>query len=329
MLLHLIAYGVLYFQWARIFRRMGLDRVSRTMAWALPIWLIFASFWNWFTYLNIGIFVALCATLLIEAIMDERLGWSVLWLSIILQTKPQWAFAVAVPLLLGRWRFFLRLAVLACAVYIVIMGVTILVAGPSYGWQQYTDYIRHLLGHHDSFPWRGPDEPFLGYNHSVTQVTVYLLGVTPGTLRLATGFKVLLLTPLAVVSLRHLMHPVEGIGKEHPQLSLELAFALYSGAFIWLDSINEIFLSIIIVIYLSTVLSQRGARILLWTVFLVHALAEIWLLVAYIGPVSDDGYALWNPSIYIPFGLILLLVLYALLVKRLWQIRKNAPLVGG
>ena len=102
MLLHLIAYGVLYVQWERIFRRMGFDQVVKTMAWTLPVWLIFASFWNWFTWLNIGIFIALCATLFIRAIIDERLGWAVLWLSIILQTKPQWAFAAVVPLLLGR-----------------------------------------------------------------------------------------------------------------------------------------------------------------------------------------------------------------------------------
>ncbi len=68
--------------------------------------------------LNIYILLALQATLLIDAVLRERLGWALLWLSLILQTKPMWAFAAAVPLLLGRYRFFLRLVGGAVAIYV-------------------------------------------------------------------------------------------------------------------------------------------------------------------------------------------------------------------
>ena len=84
--------------------------------------MLFTTFWNDLAYLNVYIFMALLATLLIDAILCERLGWSVLWASIILQIKPQWAFAVAVPLLLGRYRFFARLLVLIIVAYGVIAG---------------------------------------------------------------------------------------------------------------------------------------------------------------------------------------------------------------
>jgi hypothetical protein len=321
MVLHVAAYGLFYILWGRIFHRLGLDQVGQMMAWTLPIWAMFASFWNWFTYLNVGVFVALCATLLIEAVLDERLGWAVLWLSLILQTKPQWAFPAAIPLLLGRRRFFFRLMVSAIAVYVAIAGITILTIGPSYGWQQYVDYGRHLLSHHDNYPWRGPDRPFLGYNHSVTQVIVYLLGVTPTTLQLATGIKVLLLVPLAVISIRYLLKPIRIIGRKAPQLSLELAFALFLGASIWLDAVYEVFLSIVIFTYLAATLSQRWARILVWVTFLPHALAEVWLMIASVGPITDDGYVFWNPSIHIPLALVVILVFYALLVKRLWPLK--------
>jgi hypothetical protein len=324
MTLHIAAYGLFYIRWGRIFHRLGLDQVGQMMAWTLPIWGMFASFWNWFTYLNIGVFVALCATLLIEAVLDERLGWAILWLSLTLQTKPYWAFPAAIPLLLGRHRFFFRLMALAIAVYVAIAGATILTIGPSYAWQQYVDYGRHLLSHRDNFPWRGPDKPFLGYYHSVTQIIVYLLGVTPTTMHLATGIKVLLLVPLAVISIRYLLRPIRIIGHRVPQLSLEFAFALFLGASIWLDVVCEVFLSIVIFTYLAATLNQRWAKTLVWVAFLPHALAEVWLLMASVGPISDDGYALWNPSIHIPFAMVVVLVFYALLVKRLWTPREDS-----
>jgi len=99
-LLHIVAYGIMYISWGRIFKRFNLDRAVRMLTWSLPVWLLFSSFWTDLGYLNIYIIMALLATLLIEAVLMERLGWSLLWLSIILQIKPHWTFALAVPLLL-------------------------------------------------------------------------------------------------------------------------------------------------------------------------------------------------------------------------------------
>ena len=100
--------------------------------------------------------MSLLATLFIEAVLYERLGWSLAWLSIILQLKPQWAFAAAMPLLLGQWRFFLKLIALAIITYGAIVGLMMFVAGSTYVWQQYTDYFQFLLNMRGNFPWRGP-----------------------------------------------------------------------------------------------------------------------------------------------------------------------------
>jgi hypothetical protein len=317
-LLHIAAYGLIYIQWCRIFRELGFDQVNEWMAQTLPVWLIFSAAWYWLDCLNIGIFVALAATLLIEAVMNERLGWAVLWLSLILQTKPTWAFAVAVPLLLGRRRFFFKLVALAAVVYVAIGGMTILAAGPAYGWQQYVGYIQHLGEFRGNWPWRSPDAPCPGENHSITQIVVYLLGVTPTTLQLATGIKWLLLAPLAAFCLLHLVRPVKRVSRDAPELSLGLAFGLYLGSYIWLDMVYEVFLSIVIFVYLVSTLEQLGSKILVWTAFLSYALADLWFAVSTFGPTTADDRNLWNLSNQIPTVMIVVLVLYALLMKQLW-----------
>ena len=80
-------------------------------AWTLPVWIIFSAFWGDLAYLNIYVITALCCTLLIEAILAERLGWALVWASLLLPTKPYLVFPLIIPLILGRPRFFWKLLV--------------------------------------------------------------------------------------------------------------------------------------------------------------------------------------------------------------------------
>jgi hypothetical protein len=321
-LAHVVAYGLLYWLWDRTFKRLGLGHVSQTLAWLLPLWLVFSQFWADLGYLNVYVFMALLATLLIDAILNQRLGLSVLWLSIILQIKPQWAFAAGVPLLLGQWRFFLKLMGLTVATYAVIVGAVMLIVGPLYGWQQYLDYFQFLRDMRDNLVWRGPDAPFLGYDHSITQIVVYLLGATAGTLRLATMVKVLLLVPLMAVSLRSLLHPAYRPGHDVPQLGLDFAFVLYLGAFIWLDVVWEVSFGIVIFTYLLAVLDKKGDRIWAWIIFLPYALTDLWQLASIVvfgfDIIVPGPFVLTDPSIYIPLAMIVILTFYTLFIKRLW-----------
>jgi hypothetical protein len=321
-LVHVVAYALLYAWWGRIFQQLGLGRAREMMVWTLPVWLIFSAFWSDLGYLNIYIVVALLTTLFIDAVLNERLGWSLLWLSIILQTKPHWAFAAVVPLLLGRCRFFLKLVGLAVVIYVAVAGATMLAVGPSYGWQQYVGYVQLLANMRQYFPWRGPDAPFLGYNHSITQIVVYLLGATPATLNLTTIVKGLLLVPLAAVSLRCLSRPAHRIGRDVPRLALDLVFALYLGAFVWLDMVWELSLGVAVFTYLLATLDRPRSRTWIWAVFLPYALVDLWQTLSFVifgmGVVLPGMYILTDPTIYFPLTMVVILVFYGLLVRRLW-----------
>ncbi len=330
--LHIIAYGIMYVRWGRIFNRLGLDHAVKMLTWSLPVWLLFSSFWTDLGYLNIYIIMALFATLLIEAILTEHLGWSLLWLSVILQIKPHWTFAAAVPLLLGRRRFFFKLLALTVLVYIAVTGMTVLIVGPAYGWSQYRDYVAFLGRLSRDFPWRGPEKPFLGYNHSIKQTIVYWFGVTQETLRMATVVKILLLIPLGVTCLRHILRPVNRRGDEIPQLGLDFAFALYLGAFIWLDMVWELSLGIALYPYLLGTTQSRFARTWAHIAFLPYALLDPWrvgsLVFGGMDVILPGPYVATDPAIYVPLIMTTLLMLYALLVTRLWR-AMPAPRLAG
>ncbi len=324
-LLNIIGYGLLYIYWRRIFHQLGFQSAERLMVGLLPVWLIFSGFWGDLALLNVYILMALIGTLFIESILNQRLGWALLWLSVILQTKPQWAFAAALPLLLGQYRFFLKLVALALLTYAAIVLATLLAAGSTYGWQQYIDYYNFLLNLSANFPWRGFSDGFLGYNHSIKQIILYFLGDSPLTESLATIVKSLLLVPLAAVSFRHFLY-WRRFNPAAPRTQLDLAFALYLGAFIGLDTVWELSLGIVLFIYLIATLERPAERRLVWIVFLPYALRDFWqaasVLAAFIFDFEalSGGYVLTDPNIYFPVVMAVILIFYILLIRRLWPL---------
>jgi len=332
-LLHFVSYGLLYIKWGQIFRQLGLECAVKMLVWTLPAWLLFSAFWADLSYLNIYIIMALLGTLLIDAVINERLGQSVLWASIILQIKPQWIFAIAIPLFLGRYRFFLKLSILVCITSIGIVGVTLLLVGPTYGWQQYVNYIQFLSDMPRNFPWRGPESQFLGYNHSVKQIVVYLSGISSKALLLADIIKILLLIPLGIVGVRHLLKPIYRAGRNVPVAGLDWAFALYLGAFIWLDMVWELSLGIALYPYLLGTIESRSAKLWVHIAFLPYALLDLWQ----VGSVTFGGmdivlpgaYIATDPTIYFPLIMAMILMLYALLVVRLWRATPVSRVVGA
>lgn len=322
LVIHVGAYVWLYILWDRIFRRNGLESVSRQWANLLPVFLVFSPFWDDLSYMNTYFIVALFATLLIGAILREDLLGAVLWLGVfILSIKPHWAFALAIPLLLGRYRFFLKLLLGSLAAYLAVAGITILAGGLEYGLQQYQDYFAFLARLSGDYPWWGPDRPFLGYNHSIMQIVLYVLGVSPANMQMATLLKLLLLFPLGWVSLQYLRNPIDKPGHEVPEIALALAFALYLGAFIWLDMVWELSLGLVIFAYLLVTFRQRWLKALLWALFAPYALLDIWRLVSYMALGDDvlyqDSYVLTDPLIYLPWIMMVLLLFYTLILKRL------------
>jgi len=320
--IHILVYTLLYIWWSRIFARNNLINVARQWAGLLPITLVFSAFWDDFSYMNTYILIALFATFLIEAVLQENLVWASFWLgAVILPIKPHWAFALVLPLLLGRYRFFLKLLLGAALAYLIVAGITILAGGFDYGIRQYQDYFAFLSRLTRDYPWWGPDKPFLGYNHSIMQIVLYLLGVSTANMRLATIIKLILLLPLGWVSLKFLRNPSHKAGTEIPETALALVFVFYLGAFIWLDMVWELSLGVVIFAYLLATSEQKWIRTLLWVLFGPYALLDIWRLVSYLGfgdsVLYQGSYVLTDPLIYVPWIMMILLVFYAILLAKL------------
>lgn len=318
--IHLAAYALLFAVWYRLFGALRLDRAREMMIRALPVWVAYSPFWGDWAYLNVYVVMALLSSLLIGSVINERPEWSALWLSVILQIKPQWAFAAAVPLLLGRYRFFFKLLAWSAAAYVGVAAALMAFAGPFYVGGQYLDYYRFLANMSANFPWRGPETGLLGYNHSILQTVIYFLGLSPESMQLATAVKIALLIPLALLGLRFLRGPSGRAGCAAPQHALDLAFALYLGAFIWLDWVWELALGAVIYIYLLGTVEPAGARVGMSLLFVPYAFIDVWRLagVALFGPgVVVGGYISVDPSAHLPFTMLVILAFYSILVGRL------------
>lgn len=320
--IHLVAYGLLYIWWGRVFEQNNLTHVAIQWARLLPLYVVFSPFWDDLAYMNTYILIALFATFLIDAILKEKLEWASFWLGVvILPIKPHWAFALALPLLLGRYRFFLKLLIGAALAYLLVAGIAIAAGGVEYGVRQYQDYFAFLSRLTRDYPWWGPDKPFLGYNHSIMQIVLYSLGVSAANMRLAMLVKLMLLLPLGWISLKFLRNPINKAGRDVPEIALALVFVFYLGAFIWLDMVWELSLGIVIFTYLLATSQQRNTRILLWALFGSYAFLDIWRLVSYIAlgdnVLYEGAYVLTDPLIYVPWIMIVLLVFYTMLLLRL------------
>ncbi|HJS17544.1 MAG TPA: hypothetical protein VJ785_02260 [Anaerolineales bacterium] len=321
-IVHIAVYVLLYLVWDRIFQKNGLNSISRQWAYLLPVFLVFSPFWDDLSYMNTYMIIALFASLLIGTILRENLIWSIVWLGVfILPIKPHWAFALAIPLLLGRYRFFFKLLAGSMIAYLVVAGFTVLAGGVDYGLQQYQGYFAFLARLSRDYPWWGPDKPFLGYNHSVLQIVLYMLGVSTANMRIAEILKILLLLPLGWVSLKFIRHPINKPGHEIPEITLALAFVLYLGAFIWLDMVWELSLGLVIFAYLLATTRQKWIRAVLWILFAPYALLDIWRLVSYMALGEDvlyeGAYVLTDPLTYVPWIMMVILVFYALLLRKL------------
>jgi hypothetical protein len=138
---------------------------------------------------------------------------------------------------------------------------------------------------------------------------------------LAAMVKLILLLPLGWIALRFLLNPLRKPGSAVPETALALVFVLYLGAFIWLDMVWELSLGVVIFAYLLATTQEKWLRALLWILFGVYALLDIWRLVSYIA-LGDDilyqgAYVLTDPLVYIPWIMMVLLLFYACLVRKL------------
>jgi hypothetical protein len=334
-LISLMAYAALFFTWRRLFPLLGLVRASEMMIGLLPLWLIYPGWWGDATYLNVFVMLALTASWLFYFIWQRRLLPSALLLIFILQVKPHWMFGLALPLLLGRFRFFMKLLGLVALGYVLIASLTVIWLGPEYGLAQYYAYYEMLSTHHLEIPWHGPGE-YIGYDHSIAQIYFHLFGYQREAWPVVRLIKLILLAPFGVVAVRLMQR-----NRQHPELvnsgmALESFFVLYFAAFIWLDLVWEITLSIVPFIYLMTVLQDRPERWLSVVPFGWYAISDLWLTIGIplsavasgSAEVAKHGPPWWaDPSFHIPIIMFVILTFYGVLTRRLFQRTQYGPVL--
>lgn len=330
-LLGLVAYVALFFTWLRLFPRLGVPKAGAFQLAILPLWLIYAGWWGDSILLNIYIPLALIVSWVFYFVWQERLIPAALLLVLVLQSKPQWAFALALPLVLGRFRFFAKLFTAVVLGYLGAAALTIGILGLDYGVAQYQAYYTMLDIAPTQISWHGPGE-YIGYDHSVAQIYFYLFGYSPDAWTVVRLIKLALLAPLGLVAILVMRLKPE----RQPQLALEAFFSLYYASFIWLDLVWETTLSIIAFIFLMTVLQKRWQRWIVAVPFIWYAISDLWqvvgvpvsALVLGTDVVSVQGPPLWaDPSFRIPIIMLVILGSYSVLLGRIFQgLNHGSPL---
>jgi hypothetical protein len=316
MVLQTAAYALLWLRWNALFSFLELKTAKSILARTLPIWLIFSTFWADLAYANVYIIMALLATLLIEAVLKHRLGWSILWSGIILQIKPQWAFALFIPLCLREWKFLLKVTAGAMLFYLGCLGAGMLVVGPSYLVSQDLAYFRFMLALNSYFPWT--KLPFLGYNHSVLQTVIHFVHLPYSAVSVGTAalIKTILLAPLVWISWQF------GRSARTQAQAVMLALAWYLAIFILMDVIWEVTLALPILALIWPALRNIWERGAAGVLIGVYAALDIWQTLSYMiwGDAilwQGNSYVLSDPAVYVPIILLVLLALYAALLRDL------------
>jgi hypothetical protein len=316
--IHIIVYWALYWRWYILFRQQKLNRAAEVLVRLFPLWLIFTGLLYEIAYMNIYIFMAFLATLLLEAMLYQQTGKAILWFTILLLIKPQWAFALGIPLLLGQWRFLGKVIGSGILAYLGVVALMVLVTG-QYALEQYREYVQFLQSLPYTFIWNTmAKDGHIGYNNSIMQLVVFFTNHAPSSVGITTAIKILLSLPLLAIFWRYRR---ASPNEASLAFNFEWAFALYLLAFLWLDVVTELTFGILVFTYLSGTVSEQGSRNLARILFLPYALTLIWItlsgIISFMAPLPE---ILIDPSLFIPFILIALLGLYGLL---LWQLDKR------
>lgn len=324
MLLHLAAYLVLYWRWFTIFRQYKLERAAETLIRLFPLWLVFTGLLNEVMSQNVYIFMALAGTLLLEAVLEKHVWKSILWLAIILPIKPQWAFALGVPVLLGQWRFLAKIGLGGLAAYLGTIFATSVAAGPGYAIEQYLAHIKFLQTIPQIFFWNTLSaEGHLGYNNSINQIVIFFSNNASYSASLIFGLKMLVLLPL-LIALWYFWR-TKASASSHQKLAW--AFLVYIGAFFYLDVVTELTLAMVILCYLLGTLPERKYKRIAWLVSLPYILSFLWasifLPLSFALPLHN---AIIDPAKFFPVVMLVMLGFYILLLQQIWKQNRDDEL---
>jgi hypothetical protein len=318
MLLQIFFCFILWQRWNSILAYLKLFPARNILLLTLPAWLFFSQYWGDVAYGNIYILMALLSTLLLESVLKRQLGWTILWLGIILQIKPQCSFAMVIPLCQRDFKFLFKSLAGSALVYLGCVGLTMAAAGGNYVMGQYFAYFEFVKSLNAFFPWS--KLPFLGYNHSILQTVIYFTGLSYSSLAVGiTAFiKIVFMVPLVYLSWQF------GRNRRSQSSALMLALAWYVGVFFLMDIVWEVTLILPILAMIWPVLRNRTEKWIVAFPIVLYVLLDFWQIASYLiwGDAilwQDSGYLLTDPAIYFPIILLVLLLVYVMLIRDLFN----------
>jgi hypothetical protein len=264
--------------------------------------------------LDLNVLIILTASLTIYLLIEEKAFPAAILISLLFLTEPYWAFLLLIPLLFGRYRFFVKLLFLTLFGCILTVLLTLTLVGWKYGLSQYQACVKYALQSSKYYSWRTPRDGPLGYNHSLRQVIYYYFGQTTFVAGLVNLLQQVLTLPFFLIAFGYIINPLKCRCNKKPLVIIDLSFALYLSVCLWLDFLWQLIFSIVILVYLLHFSKKPWVKNLLWLLFIPYALIDVWQALSYLffGPSVVDavGFLTIDPSLHFPFLLILLLAIY-------------------
>jgi hypothetical protein len=300
-----LAYFASWYVWYRVFKALKLDAVANTVVLWMPVALTFTGWYANLYYMNIIPILLLLTGLLTWALITDQAVLAGLCATAILLAKPHWLFPFLLPIVFRQWKLFFKAIGVTVVGYLVVNAAFIAIVGPTYGVQQIRDYVTFLTNGQKFVPLDGITPTFTTENHSIDQTLLHYFGFQPWVFPASTAIKLALIAIVVVMivwSWRfHLRPETDG------QIGLMFIWLGYLVAMVFLAELYEVFLSILIFIFLQPYLSRR----LKWIGMLVFA--YIWFEIpSAIGLATNINVLILSQSL--PLTLITLLILYGLLL---------------
>jgi hypothetical protein len=214
-----------------------------------------------------------------------------------------------IPLLLGHWRWWLKVVIGSGVGYGLTVLLTLFVAGLDFGWVLYQDYAGHLLNIAERYPWT----MHIFYNHSWQSILYWLFGFQGWVRPAVTVIRLLFLMPLLWLLWRWGQSPPDA--ERRSPLALGLCFAAHLWALMLVSDLWEAQLLIVVFAYL---LAVGGPQVRRWATlisvpFSLLSVAQLagWWAARQLGrPFTDFDMAARLPVIMLAVvGIDLLLLL--------------------
>ena len=307
--------------WARVAAACGFPaRTLETIQNLLPLAAVASAFLANTAYGNIGPALVPLSGALVLALLRKQSVPAGLLTALIVLFKPQWAFALVLPIALGEWRLLGRTLLVAVAAYAAVSGVYVVLSGPAYGLDMLRSYVTFMAGISANYPWRGSEAMFQTVEHGIYPTLLRYADFQVWVRPAADALKVLLTGIVAWQFLRAWRVRARLDPARYLQAALVLVLLTYVLGMLLLDQLEEALLAGVVFAYVIAIAGTWGDRMsrLIALPVIFYLLFEIPMLLSIVTEI-------WWLALHeiIPQTLIALLLLLWALVRLLGRLLAN------